>query len=200
MKSSNATGITAIVILFVAAVAYRLALGLAPAHSDWLPNFAPLSAIALCGALFFPRRLAFLLPLGALLVSDALLDLRLGIAFFSVESLARYVALALVACIGFALRPRPTAGRILGGTVTGSALFYTITNTGSWLLEPAYAKTFAGWVQALSVGLPGYAPTYLFFRNTLVSDLLFTALFVLCFARTANRKVSPVYAAHAPSS
>jgi hypothetical protein len=43
---------------------------------------------------------------------------------------------------------------------------------------PGYAPTFSGWVQALTVGLPGYAPTWMFFRNSLLSDFLFTGLFV----------------------
>ncbi len=40
-------------------------------------------------------------------------------------------------------------------------------------------KNVAGFIQALTVGLPGYAPTWVFFRNSLVSDLAFTAVFVL---------------------
>ena len=43
---------------------------------------------------------------------------------------------------------------------------------------PDYAKTIPGWWQALTIGVPGFPPTLLFFRNTLLSDLLFTALFV----------------------
>ena len=45
-----------------------------------------------------------------------------------------------------------------------------------------YAKTFAGWVQALTTGLPGYPPTIAFFRNTVISDTLFTAIFIACMA------------------
>lgn len=192
MKNSTSKAAIAIIVLFAAAVVYRLTLGMAGSHSAWLPNFAPLSAIALCGAIFFSRRIAFVLPMGMLFFSDVVLDLHYGAAVFSIESLSRYVALALVAGLGFALRSKPSAGRILGGSVAGSVVFYVITNTGSWLLAPEYVKNFAGWLQALTVGLPGYAPTYVFFRNTLVSDLLFTALFVACFAWTRGRSQSPV--------
>jgi hypothetical protein len=50
------------------------------------------------------------------------------------------------------------------------------------LSDPGYVKSFAGLVQALTVGLPQYSatPTWMFFRNSVVSDLLFTGLFVLC--------------------
>jgi hypothetical protein len=44
---------------------------------------------------------------------------------------------------------------------------------------PIYPKTFAGWLQALPVGHPGFPPPYLFLRNSLLSDLLFTFLFLL---------------------
>jgi hypothetical protein len=45
-----------------------------------------------------------------------------------------------------------------------------------------YAKNFAGLVQSLTVGLPQFSatPSWMFFRNSLLSDLLFTLLFVVC--------------------
>jgi hypothetical protein len=68
---------------------------------------------------------------------------------------------------------------VLAGTLLSSVAFYLITNTGSWLGLAAYPQNFAGWIQSLTTGLPGYPPTWTFFRNSLVSDLLFAALFVV---------------------
>ena len=64
----------------------------------------------------------------------------------------------------------------------GSLFFYIVTNTASWLTltEPHYAKSAAGWLQALTTGQPGYAPTWVFYRNTLISDMLFAAIFLAC--------------------
>jgi hypothetical protein len=59
----------------------------------------------------------------------------------------------------------------------GAVLFYLITNTASWLHNPEYPKTLAGWIQALGQGTPGWPPTWTFFRNTLLSGGLFTGLF-----------------------
>jgi hypothetical protein len=61
-------------------------------------------------------------------------------------------------------------------------MFYLITNTFSWLSDPGYVKNLAGLIQSLTVGLSQYSatPTWMFFRNSLVSDLIFTGLFVLC--------------------
>jgi len=83
---------------------------------------------------------------------------------------------------------------ILLGTLlyaAGSAIFYVVTNTGSWLSDPGYAKTAAGWVEALTTGLPGYLPTWMFFRATLASDLLFTGIFIGCMAATRKRGELP---------
>jgi hypothetical protein len=65
-----------------------------------------------------------------------------------------------------------------------------VTNTGSWLAEPVYAKTAAGWLQAMTVGLPGFPPTWWFYRHTMISDLLFTAIFVAC-VRLGSRAEAP---------
>jgi hypothetical protein len=76
--------------------------------------------------------------------------------------------------------------KLLGGGLLGAILFYFITNTASWLNDPAYAKTLAGWIQALTTGLPNYHPsTWEFFRNTLLSSGLFTGLFVGAMKLTA---------------
>jgi hypothetical protein len=58
----------------------------------------------------------------------------------------------------------------------GALLFYIVTNTAAWVSLP-YAKTLAGWIQAITTGLPGYPPTWEFFRNTLMSGGIFTGLF-----------------------
>jgi hypothetical protein len=66
---------------------------------------------------------------------------------------------------------------VLGGGVLGALLFYLVTNTAAWLQNPEYAKTLAGWIQALTVGTPGWPQTWEFFRNTLLSGGLFSGLF-----------------------
>jgi len=55
---------------------------------------------------------------------------------------------------------------LLAGGLVGAFLFYLITNTASWLYNPEYPKTFAGWLQALTFGTQGNPPTWTFFRNT----------------------------------
>jgi hypothetical protein len=45
------------------------------------------------------------------------------------------------------------------------------------LYNPVYPKSIVGLWQALTLGEPGYPPAYLFLRNSLLSDLLFTGAF-----------------------
>ena len=176
------------ILLVLIAIVYRVVIGVAGmTHMEWLHNFSPVAAIALCGAIYFPRKIAIFAPLAAFFVSDLILNAYYlatphVTSIVSVRMIPEYLALGLSAALGWKLRANPKAGLILGASVLGSIAFYVITNTGGWLLEPLYAKTLAGWVQALTTGLPGYPPTISFFRNTFASDLLFTAIFVACMA------------------
>jgi hypothetical protein len=79
------------------------------------------------------------------------------------------------------LQNRASLKTLLPASILASIIFYALTNVFSWLSDPGYAKNFAGLIQALTVGLPQYSatPTWMFFRNALVSNFLFTLLFVL---------------------
>ena len=181
-------GMIAAILLVLVAILYRVILGVAGMHEmQWLHNFSPLAAIALCGAIYFPRRIAIAAPLLALFVSDLILNAHYLStphvqSLISVKMLPEYIALGFSAMLGWKLRANPRLGLMLGASLLGSVAFYVITNSGDWLAEPGYAKTAAGWVQALTTGLPGYPSTLSFFRNTVASDLVFTLLFVGCMA------------------
>ena len=169
--------------LILAAVVYRIVTGLAIiSGSTWLSNFAPLASLALCGAVYFPPKLKFVLPLVALFLSDVVLNVYYGAPLLVPLIVCRYFALGLVGWLGLAIANRPAWKTLLPASLAGSTLFYVITNAFSWLSDPGYAKNFAGLIQALTVGLPQYSatPTWMFFRNSVVSDFLFTGLFVLC--------------------
>jgi hypothetical protein len=170
-------------ILILAAVVYRIVTGVAIiSGSTWLSNFAPLAAIALCGAVYFPKNLKFALPLAALFLSDVVLNMHYSAPLLAPEIVCRYFALGLVGWLGLALATNPSWKTLLPASLAGSTIFYFVTNGFSWLSEPGYVKNFGGLIQALTVGLPQYSatPTWMFFRNSVVSDLLFTGVFVLC--------------------
>lgn len=157
----------------LALAATRLMVGLMP------PSFSAIYALAFCGAVYFSGALAWWMPLGTLLATDLILNVFFyRIAPFHGFMLTNYLGFAVIILLGRRFRPGDSWLRLLAGGLLGAILFYLITNTAAWLSNPAYAKTPAGWLQALTVGEPGYPPTWVFFRNTLWSGGLFTGLFV----------------------
>lgn len=179
-------------LLVLFAVVYRVATGLfIQSGATWLANFAPFAAIALCGAVYFPKHYKFSVPLVAIFVSDLILNLHYGAALLDPLIFCRYGAFVLIGFLGLVLQNRASLKTLIPASIGASAIFYFITNAFSWLTDPGYTRNFAGLIQALTVGLPQYSatPTWMFFRNSLLSDLFFTAVFVLCvnFGRSAGR-------------
>ena len=185
-------------LLIFSVVAYRVTSGLL-IHSgvSWLSNFVPLAAIALCSAAYFPKKYKFAVPLVTLFISDAVLNFRYGAPLLDPQILCRYLALALVGWIGLLLQYRASVRTLLPASIVGSTIFYVITNAFSWLSDPGYAKNLAGLIQALTVGLPQYSamPSWMFFRNSLLSDLVFTLLFIVCMSLGRSTELSRARAA-----
>src|SRR3954467_3675602 len=145
-------------VLVLLAVVYRIATGLMiTSGTTWLSEFAPGSAIALCCAAYFPPKYKFTLPLGALFVSDLILNYHYGASLLDPQIICRYFALAVVCCIGLAGQDRASLKTLLPASILASVVFYFLTNLFSWLSDPGYAKTVAGLIQALTVGLPQYS-------------------------------------------
>jgi hypothetical protein len=131
--------------------------------------------------------------MGTLLVTDICLNLFFyHEPVFSWYMLVKTLAFAGIVLLGRFFSPRMNFFKLLGGGLLGAILFYLITNTASWLNDAGYAKTLAGWLQALTTGLPGYPPTWEFFRNTLLSGGLFTGLFVGAMKLTAESPAEKV--------
>ena len=148
-------------------------------------NFSAAYALAFCAGVYFPKRLAWWLPLGTLLVSDIALNLYyLYVAHvdsFKWTLLLNYVAWAALIWLGTRFNPKANLFKIVGGGMLGAILFYLITNTAAWLFNPfhnpEYVKTLHGWLIALTKGTGGYPQTWEFFRNTFLSGGLFAGLF-----------------------
>ena len=133
------------------------------------PNFSPIDAMALFSGAYLGRRsLAFVAPLGALLLSDALLGFYRGMEF-------QYLSVALIVLLGsFALARRP-ALRVGAAALASSVLFFAITNFGTWLTSGMYPHSLAGLEACFVAAIP-------FFQNTLAGDLFYAALLFGGFA------------------
>lgn len=189
-----------VLLLLTAIVAFRLI------PTGW-ENFSPMAAVVLCSAACLPRRWAFALPFAAFAISEVALNLRYGVAPVNPNTFSVLIGFALIFALGWSIRgtadrPAGFAGPgapampvangprlplLFGGALLGSVLFYAVTNTGAWVASPQYAKSFAGWLQALTTGVPGFPPTWVFFRNSLAGDLFFTGLFVALYGLPQRR-------------
>ena len=174
-------------VLIVLAAGWRIA----AAHIPDLVNFAPQMALTFCSAVYFRDRRWWLVPFAALLLSDLYLDHYYAVQYHETWMWPSVVIRA--SCFAFALPLGRLVARhknwlnLFSGALAGAVIFYAVTNTDAWIRDPAYAKTAAGWWQAMTVGRPEFPPTLLFFRNTLLSDLLFTGIFALTMEYAARR-------------
>ncbi len=101
-------------------------------------NFTPIGAIALFGGAYFSKKyLAFLLPLAAMLISDALLG-------FHSSMWAVYLSFVLIVGIGMGALNKVNMGRVAGSAVVSSVLFFLITNFAVWYGSAFYPQNFAG--------------------------------------------------------
>lgn len=153
-------------------------------------NFSAAYAIAFCAGVFFPPKMAFKFPILALAITDLALNCYyqfvLGYDCFTLSMLVymmgNYGAYIFLIWLGGKFSIKNSFATLLGGGVLGAILFYFITNTASWLLNPfnnpEYTKNLAGWLVALTKGTGGWPETWTFFRNTMLSGGLFTGLFV----------------------
>lgn len=127
------------------------------------PNFSPIAALALFGgAKFTHKRSAFIVPLAAMFLGDLVLGLHSLIPLI-------YACFALIVCLGFWVRRKPTLQRTSGAAFASAILFFAATNLGVWAVTDMYSKDAAGLIACYVAALP-------YFWNTLAGDLFYTSV------------------------
>lgn len=136
------------------------------------PNFTAVMAMSIfAGILFNDKKFAFIIPLGAMLITDAFLGFHSGIPFV-------YLSLIIGTLTGFLLKKNLKFKRVLAYSLFNSVQFYLITNFGFWLLGGFYPLTPTGLMDAYIMGLPFFSHSPLgLFGWTLAGDLLFSSSF-----------------------
>ncbi|MBO7108125.1 MAG: hypothetical protein J6W90_06170 [Verrucomicrobia bacterium] len=154
-------------------------------------NFSAIHALVFCSAVYLPKKWGWCLIIPTILISDLCLNLfHYKVAPFHFYMLPNYVCYICILFLGQRFfSPKSSWGKLLGGGLLGALLFYLISNTFSFFVDSTYQKTLAGWLQALTIGVPGWPPTWLFFRYSLMSTGLFTGLFA--GAMKALEKIYP---------
>ena len=152
------------IIMFFTALAFVF-IGISLRLVPHAPNFTPIAAIALFGGVYFSRKIAIVLPLVALAISD------IFIGYYEPKlMLAVYGSFLLFTVLGFWLKKNKNMYTIGGSAILSAVLFFIITNFAVWGFSPWYAKTFSGLIQCYSMALP-------FFKNTLLGNLFYTGVF-----------------------
>ena len=147
-------------VITISAIIFALAIFRLLPH---LPNVSPVAAMALFGGAYFAdKKLAFIVPFAALLLSDLLLGLHNTMIFV-------YAGFALTVIIGFMIKDRVSVTNTAFAVLASSVLFFLLTNFGAWMTSPLYAKTAEGLMQAYAAGIP-------FFQNSLIGNLVFAAI------------------------
>lgn len=124
------------------------------------PNFTPVLAVAIfCGALYARPPHTLLIPLLGMIAGDLVLG-------FHDQVWAVYLAVALCVGLGRWMLNPPGVLPLLGAGLSGSALFFLLTNFAVWLQGDFYPMTSAGLLACYVAAIP-------FFHNTLIATLLF---------------------------
>jgi hypothetical protein len=140
-----------------------------------IPNFSPIGAIALfCGTYILNKRLAILLPLAVMLLSDIALQIVNGTGFHSTMPFV-YGSYALIAMLGFVLRKRVQRQTIMVASLVGSLIFFFVTNFGTWAVQNLYEHSASGLFNCYIMAIP-------FFKGTIMGDLFFNLVIFGAFS------------------
>ncbi len=140
------------------------------------PNFTALIAIGLFGGAYLTdKRIALIVPLAAMFISDLFLGLHNTLIWV-------YLSLLLVVFMGFNLRGKIKIVPVLVANLGGAALFFLLTNFGVWITGGGYHHplTATGLLAVYADGIP-------FFGNMLAGSLLYSVLLFGIFEIAAQK-------------
>jgi hypothetical protein len=157
-------------------------------------GFSPVIAIALFSGMIIKQKdMSFALPLLALFISDAVIQLLytqdlFPYAGFYSGQWKNYLILLSATLIGWLLKGKNYSS-LLAGTIAGPTVFFLVSNFMVWTstTEAAYAKSFNGLVACYEAGLP-------FYRNSLIATLVFLPVILLAYNYLTKKKTELILA------
>lgn len=138
-------------------------------------NFTAIGAIALfSGASFRDKRFAYLVPIAALLISDAVIG-------FHASMIPVYSCFAFTVFLGTTIRKKNQVLNIALTSVVSSIVFFLITNLPFWYADLSlYPLTWAGTIESYRMAIP-------FFFNQVAGDLFFNAMLFGIYAFVSKK-------------
>ena len=173
---------TLILVVLTAACKYRFGPDL-----DW-SGFSPVIAIALfSGFIIKQRDMSFLLPLLALFISDAVIQLLYVVNEFPYpgfynHQLKNYLILLVATLIGWLLKGRSYSSLLIGA-IAAPTVFFLLSNFSVWVTstEVVYSKDFTGLMNSYIAGIP-------FYKNALMATLIFLSCILLLYNYLTKKK------------
>ncbi|MBR9859608.1 hypothetical protein GYB22_02435 [bacterium] len=152
-----------------------------------LVNFSPIGAIALMGGAFMGRRVwTFLLPIAAVFMADIMISGQAPIYssyLFSSGMLFVYLGFLAIAGLGILFKNKLSIAGVFGSSILAAVIFFILSNFGSWIFLPEYTKDMSGLATCYANAIP-------YFRNTLVSQVLFSFILYFGWSLSFNKKLA----------
>jgi hypothetical protein len=137
------------------------------------PNVTPIAAIALFGgACFADRKLAYALPLAAMLLSDLILACtRYSLSSMLVIQPVVYACFVATTALGKLIKDRHSVWQVGMATLAGSVLFFVVIDFAVWAGDAGhlYPRNASGLAACYVAAIP-------FLRNSVLGDAAFTAV------------------------
>ena len=141
------------------------------------PNLLPLMALAFTGSAYLGR-LYWIIPVLIMVATDIYINQYHGLPLVSEWTLVGASCYLGAALLGRYLTDKKSWTSMIFGTATMSLMFYFISNSYVFFTSPSYGLSVSEWVRALTTGVPGFPPTFMFLKNSLIADLTFTVGFM----------------------
>lgn len=190
MKLSKQT-----ILFFLALVVVSTLVKVICAPNINLSGFTAVIAVSLfAGLTVRNKKLAFVLPLATLFISDVLLEILHAFNAFPYSGfysgqIINYILFIAVTLIGIGLRNYKTAG-IVAAAFIGPTVFFLLSNLYVWKMQGnalGYNQDISGLWQSYSFGLP-------FYRNSLISTFIFLPAFVAAYNLVRYGKLQLIHA------
>ena len=124
------------------------------------PNFTPMLTIALMSGLYMKNKFSVLLPISIMLLSDIFIGSHITAVWV-------YFSLMSICLIGYLIKN--SFSNIFLYSILSSILFFIVSNFGVWF-SGGYSYSLEGLIICYTMAIP-------FFKNTLISTVLFSMLF-----------------------
>lgn len=184
MNKQNNTLVLSAILLIIAVAFTRL--------FPHAPNFTALGAMAIFGGVVIKnKKLALLLPVSALLLSDISLELFTDTqGFYGASQYFVYGSFLIITALATLMQKRSVLNITLAAIWSG-VIFFIISNFGTWISGNMYPKTFAGLGACFTAAIPFYKNELFgnFLLNSIMGNIFYSAILFVAYA-VIERKVT----------